>query len=279
MFQWIDVKVGAWRINRYNAVHVFLAIVGLIIFAISCFQVVDLSKELDAIKAKYSETKGGKDNSKKLSTTKQKYDLMRFKDYLQADIISLTATYGVIKYATNTLTSMISMYALSLFHWPINVLSWMYLTSGFAGYFLIIVLVYLKVFKGMNRIYYVYITACSITLFSLVDLLLPKVFDITSFSSQMVLLVVAMFVKCWIFFHAQSSGKVLIFNTVSPDNSCSIDGLRSAVGAMMRCLAISTAFLFYLEPQYFVLPIGIIQFLSICMILCRHKVFLDKKDE
>eukprot|EP00111_Clytia_hemisphaerica_P016634 TCONS_00049317-protein len=280
-FSWVNIKLGRWKIDKYNALNVVLSLIGFIIFILSYFFVADLSKELDHLKKEYEntnemETPEKQEDVKELSPSKtedavdSKFSIM---ELVQVDIVSLVITYGVIRYATSSLLSMISMYAMSLFHWGITFLSWMHLCSGFAVYAFIIVLIKYDIFQGVQRMYYFYVSSSIFALVAFIVLMLPRLFNITSFPEQITYLVIGMLIKCWIYFHAQSSGKVLLFTTVTPDKSCTIDGVRSTFGATMKLLALATGFLFFETPQWFVLPIGIIQFLAICIVLYRHHIY------
>ena len=305
-FSWVDLQLGAWKIDKYNAVNVLLSLLGCIVFMISFFFVADLSKELDQLKAKYSNTNHTKarklkakyNNTKARQTSKiqtkkpqqsnkdspmsnnidddeQHQVLMKFKDLIQINILVLIISYGIIRYATIILVSMISMYAMSMFHWLIYFLSWIHLGSGTSAYAIITILIKLKIFKGTRkRMYFFYITASIFTLLALVSLLLPRIINISSFPEQVIYLVLSMLIKCWIYFHAQSSGKVLLFSNVSSKNSCTVDSVRSSFGAIMKLFALATSFLFFYHPEYFVLPIGIIQFFCIGIILFRHGVYI-----
>ena len=218
---------------------------------------------------------GHKKRYAKNKVTENEYQLMGFRDLIQPDIISLCTSNGINRYAVNSLLAMISMYAMSLFQWRVSFLSWLHVVSGFAGYLIILIIMYAKFLNGMEPIYYSYLSATILSLFAFVNLLLPKLITIEGLPSQIVYLASNMWFNCWIYFNAQSAGKLLLFKTVGPENSCFIDGVRSAFGAGMRILAFSTGFLFYATPVYFVLPIGIIQFLCLCVLLWRHRIYVD----
>ena len=53
IFSWVDLNIGEWRIDKYNALHVFIVLVAVLLFVLLWFQLGDLSKELDQLKIKY----------------------------------------------------------------------------------------------------------------------------------------------------------------------------------------------------------------------------------
>ena len=171
---------------------------------------------------------------------------------------------------------MTSMYAMSLFRWQVSILSWLHVGSGVAAYFLILLVIRTKILNGLKQIYFSYLLACILSFFGFVTLMLPKLLNIVDLPSQTVYLTANLLFSSWIYFNTQSSGKILLFKTVGSENSCFIDGVRSAFGAGMRILAYSTGYLFYANPVYFVLPIGMIHFVCICVLLWRHKVYLRR---
>ena len=52
MFSFIDIRIGWWRINQNNVIQLLVSVTTFIIFIVSWFVIIDLSKELELIKAK-----------------------------------------------------------------------------------------------------------------------------------------------------------------------------------------------------------------------------------
>ena len=194
---------------------------------------------------------------------------MKWRDFLQPDILSLCVTYGLVRYTVNTLISIASMYAVSLFHWSVDSLSWMHIISGASAYFIIIIIIRLKIVRGIRRTYFAYLWASIFVVFAFVDLMLPKLIEIKDYYAQIAYFITPIFLKCWIYFFATSSGKVLLFNTVTPENACVIDGVRSTVGAVMRLAAYGGSFLFFTYAEWFTLPLGLIQLIAIYVLMFR----------
>ena len=346
IFSWLNIKIGGWKIDKFNVVHILIALISLLIFIISWFRITDLSKELDKLTIEYGKesfktvscqhdngviqelverklkesnkinkchenldsedvqrykldvenntdlkfcrTKKYHNNeesilqkSESCSTNMQNGQdkssnstLVKRQDLMRIDIFSLCLSYGIIRYTANTDFAMLSMYAMSLFDWRVNSLSWVQLITSFSSYLIIFSMVYAKLFRSLETSFYCYVTSCSLALSSFVLLLVPWIIHISDFAAQVCYLVINVLLINWIYFHAQSSGKVLIFGTVSSGNACFIDSVRCAFGSAMRLFAMSTAFLFYVNPASFLLPLGFFQFLAICGVLWRHDVIL-----
>ena len=284
-------------------------------FAILWFELVDLSKELDRIKLKYSSQSCSESNlnekvkdhqlqqeknseSQGKSKTKSKeYDnhneedqdqdtpnneepqLMTWSEIFHPDILSLCVTYGIVRHSVNTVAYLISMFAVSMFKWPSDLTSWVSIATCGASFIMISLMIKYGVFQGVRRNYFFYLSSLNLTILVFATLPLPKITEIPTFQLQVVFFVLQMFAKSWMYFVAQSSGKVLLFNTVTLENSCFIDSIRSTMGSMMRLLALSTSFIMFNYPTYFFLPLGSIQFIGTCVLLMRHKSHIGKRNK
>ncbi|XP_066922701.1 uncharacterized protein [Clytia hemisphaerica] len=292
LFTLIDFQIGSWKIDKYNAVHIFITIISMFLYIAMWFCLSNTSKELEEIKAKFShhiddprvESTGKQhdlaDTTKSedvISTGTKSGLVMHWKQLVNVDIVTLCLSYGIMRYAINTMMSLIVMYALSQFHWNVASLSRLNIIASTLIYIIITVLIKYKVFQGLRKSYFCYATALTLTIFSFANLLLPYFLDISSYKMQTIYLLSHLFIKAWMYFHIQSSGKVLLFNTVSSENSCLIDGLRSTFGSMMRLFAFGTSFLCYKYPTYFLTPLGIIHFITACIIFIRFDKHSQKK--
>ncbi|XP_066932544.1 uncharacterized protein [Clytia hemisphaerica] len=302
-FSWVNLKIGGWMINKYNALHVFLVVMLALLFIILWFQLTDLSKDLDRMREKFNtmsksshdeqalekrskKINSGKDrlttgengkSSKHASVPKEARKLMEWRELLQIDIISLCTCYIIIRYCTNASTSLIVMNAATLFHWPVSWISWLTI-AGACTYFLVItILIKFGVFKGLRRNYFFYLSSLNLTLVMLAIIPLPRIDNLKSYTLQLLFLAFLILAKGWTYFNAQSAGKILLFNTVTPENSCLIDSIRSSVGSLARMFALSTSFLCFKYPGYFILPAGTILFIGNCVIVYRYKVYLYKQ--
>ena len=104
--------------------------------------------------------------------------------------------------------------------------------------------------------------------------MLPEAMEFPNLASQIAFGGSVLFLKCFIFFHAQSTGKFLIFNTVSFDNANFVDGFRCVVGSLIK----SSIFYFFLFPVYFDPPIVLVGAVLVWCLLYRRSVHLNKND-
>eukprot|EP00111_Clytia_hemisphaerica_P004741 TCONS_00013628-protein len=282
-------------INKYNALHVFLVVLLALLFIILWFQLTDLSKDLDRMREKFNamsksshdeqalEKRSGKINSgmdrlttgeicksnKHASVPKGSRKLMEWKEILQIDIISLCTCYIIIRYCTNAAPSLIVMNAATLFHWPVSWISWLTIAGAGIHFLVITMLIKFGVFKGLKSNYFFYLSALNLTLVILAIIPLPRIDNLKSYIPQLLYLAFLTLAKGWVFFNAQSAGKILLFNTVTSENSCLIDSIRSSAGSLARLFALSTSFLCFKYPGYFILPAGTILFIGNCVIVYR----------
>ena len=205
------------------------------------------------------------------------HNLMKWKELLQIDIITLCVSYSVIRYSCNASAALIAMNAATLLKWPVSWISWLTIAGSGSTFLLITLLIKCRVFKGLRRNYFFYLSAINITMFMLALLPLPKIVCIKTYALQMLYLAFQMLGKGWAYFNAQSTGKILLFNTVTPENSCLIDSIRSTVGSLARLFALSTSFLCFKYPAYFFLPTGTILFIGTCIIVFRYNVHMYKQ--
>ena len=94
------------------------------------------------------------------------------------------------------------------------------------------------VFRGRRTIFFSYVASICMALIIFSLPMLPKAIDMTNLPSQIAFGGSILFMKCFIVFQAQSSGKLLIFNTVSFDNANFVDGFRSFVGNILRLYSV-----------------------------------------
>ncbi|XP_066932542.1 uncharacterized protein [Clytia hemisphaerica] len=305
IFSWVYLKIGGWIINKYNALHVFLVVLLALLFIILWFQLTDLSKDLDRMREKFNimskssheeqalKKRSGKINSGKDRLTngeicksnkhafvpKGSRKLMEWRELLQIDIISLCTCYTIIRYCTNASVALITMDAATLFHWPVSWISWLTIAGACTHFLVITTLIKCRVFKGLRRNYFFYLSALNLTFVMLAIIPLPRIDNFKSYTLQLLYLAFLILAKGWTFFNAQSAGKILLFNTVTPENSCLIDSIRSSVGSLARLFAFSTSFLCFKYPGYFILPAGTILFIGNCVIVYRYKVLLYNKSK
>ena len=134
-----------------------------------------------------------------------------------------------------------------------GLLSIIHMILGSSSYLIITLLVKFEIFKTRRRtIFYSYVIAICIALSILSILMLPKALHFSNLASQITFGGSILFLKCLVYFQAQSSGKFLVFNTASFDNANFVDRFRLFVGNFFRLFARATSFYFFLYTEYFV---------------------------
>ena len=309
LFSFVNIHIGWWKINEYNLIQVVTAISVFIIFIFGWFYVIDLSKELDSIKAEFlhhekNDNKEVTSKSSLMSESKEfhmkqteslvkktepekkkmlkqdpspppeppKRDLMKWKDLLQFDILLLAFSYAFMRCTVSISVTDVTLNATKTFEWKMDTLAWLHMILGSSSYLIITLLVKFEIFKGRRTIFYSYVTAICIALGILSILMLPKAINFPNLPSQIAFGGTVLFLKCAVYFQAQSSGKFLVFNTVSFDNANFVDGFRSFVGNFFRLCARASLFYFFLYPQYFVPPMFAIGLLIAVLLISRRRI-------
>ena len=297
LFSFIDIQIGWWKINANNGLQVLTAIFIFLIFGVTWFQVIDLSKELDSIKAEFGrsdhnsisnqsldnkntkqrKTKTGSSSIKEVaSKMKTSRTLMSWGDLLQIDVMLMALSFALLRMIVMYAVSDVTLVSTHTFNWQMKTLGWLHVAVGTSSYFLITLLIRFNVFKGRSSIFFFYVIGICISLIALTILLLPKAID---FHGNLPLQVTfggsVLFLKCFFIFQANSSGKFLTFNTVSFENANFVDGFRSFVGNLFKMLANGTVFYLYLYPEYFVPTIFLWGVVIIVLLLVRKETHLD----
>ena len=245
-----------------------------IIFFVSWTQIIDLSKELDKIKTDFLEENEkinklnvDKKNKSVLPVRREvKQDhsyprdhnddttpknLMKWKDLIQSQIMLLSLSYGFMRCIVSTSVTDVTLVSTKTFQWEMQTLALLHMTLGSSSYLMITLLVKLKVFRGNKTIFFSYVLGVCTALVILSILILPKAIEFQTRPSQIAFGGVVLFLKCFVYFQAQSSGKFLIFNAVSFENANFVDGFRSLVGSIFRVICKAFLFYFFLYPEYF----------------------------
>uniref|UniRef100_A0A7M5XBD5 Major facilitator superfamily (MFS) profile domain-containing protein n=2 Tax=Clytia hemisphaerica TaxID=252671 RepID=A0A7M5XBD5_9CNID len=191
IFSWVNLKIGHWWINKYNALHVFLTLLLVLLLILLWFQLTDLSKDLDCMKEKHlrqrSQLQCKKDEQRGSLASTEHHDnerynkkgqsrkLMKWKELLQIDIITLCGCYTILRYAANASAALIAMDATTLFHWPVSWISWLTIAGAGTNFLGITMLIKCGVFKGIKRNYFCFLSAINTTMFILALMLLPKI--------------------------------------------------------------------------------------------------------
>ena len=280
VFAYVDFQIGWWRVNKYNVIQFLTAVITFWMFLISWFYVIDLSKDLESLgENAVNQVRGETTKKKQKDQVKQDKDkrneaLLNWKGFVNIDIMSLCCSYGMMRYAVSTGLAMATLYAVNIFHWKINALSMLHIIVGSSTYLIMFGLVHFEWCTGKLAVFFNYIIGGILACTTLATLLLPKAIDINTHVSQIAFCASLLLAKCYIYFQAQSSGKVLLFNTVTHSNANSIDSLRAAFGCVFRILAKATFYYFLLAPEYFVPPMALFGFFLVYVLLYRRKIHL-----
>ena len=338
LFSFVNIHLGWWTINENNIIQVITALSVFIVFIAGWFYVIDLSKELDSIKAEFLalESKDMKNKvvvtpklfsaseNEQLSLLKQqresltgrleneeipstsvsenmllleeradplslepnnikrdpslpepKRNLMKWKDLLQFDILLLAFSYAFMRCTVSISVTDVTFVSTKTFGWEMKTLALLHIILGSSSYLIITLLVKFEIFKGRSIIFYSYVVAICIALIALSILMLPKAIDFPNLPSQIAFGGSVLFLKCFVYFQAQSSGKFLVFNTVSFDNANFVDGFRSLVGSLFRLGAKGSLFYFFLYPQYYAPPMFACGLLIIALLLKSRRIHVD----
>ena len=152
-------------------------------------------------------------NNNMAAENSQTRHLMKWKELLQIDIISLCVSYSVVRYSNNASASLIAMNAATLFKWPVSWISWLTIAGAGSNFLLITLLIKFRVFKGLKRNYFFFLSALNITMFMFAVMSLPRIVNIKTYTSQMFYLAFQIIAKGWAYFVVHSAGKILLFNT------------------------------------------------------------------
>ena len=320
LFSFVNIHIGWWTINENNIIPVIIVLSVSIIFVFGWFYVIDLSKELDSIKAEF--LLYSKENDKtvvilnSLSIEKEQFqkdpvsespklrkaeipsrslskvserllnqqdcspseeparDLMKWKDLLQLDILLLAFSYGFMRSTVAMSLTDVSLIATNTFGWKMNTLAWLHMIIGSLSYLFILLLVKFEIFKPRRTIFYSYVVGGCISLGMLSLLMLPKALQFPNLPSQIAFGGSILFLKCHVYFQAQSSGKFLVFNTASFDNANFVDGFRSFVGNLFKIFAKGTSFYSFLYTEYFVPPMFTFGLLIFALLLTRERTHI-----
>ena len=209
------------------------------------------------------------------SLPEPKKDLMKWKDLLQFDILLLAFSYAFMRCTVSISVTDVTLVSTKTFGWKMNTLALLHITLGSSSYLIITLLVKFEIFKGRRTIFYSYVVAICIALIALSILMLPKAIDFPNLPSQIAFGGGVLFLKCFVYFQAQSSGKFLVFNTVSFDNANFVDGFRSLVGNLFRLGVRGSLFYFFLHPQYYAPPMLACGLLIIALLLKSRRIHVD----
>ena len=301
LLSFVNIQIGWWKINENNVIQVLTAVSVFVIFVIAWFHVIDLSKELDAIKVEYGQ--GQEVTSSKLicqnghadvkmkqishenvkmikqgnevnAPVKSNVNLMKWKDLLQVDIMIMILSFAFLRSTTLIAVVDFTLFSTKTFHWKLNKLAWSHVVFGSISYLIIAIVVKYDVFKGRKTIFFSYIIAMCLALITLSLFMLPKALDITDLTLQVIYGGSVLFLKCFIVFQAQSSGKFLIFSTVPFVNANFVDGFRSCVSNLLRIVANCSMFYFHLYPEYFAPFIFSFGLTFTMFLMARRQIYL-----
>ena len=282
LLSFVDIRIGWWRINENNAIQVLIVIAVFFIFCFSWVSVIDLSKELDLIKLEYNENVR-LSKKKDLLTIElaeaehskgenNRRNLMKWNEFFQIDILLLALSNGIMRVTVSYSTGYVTLVSVNIFNWSMNSLALLHMIMGSLSFLTTFTLVKLKIITGLRTLFFTYIYGLCTVMAMMAMLLLPKAIEFTKAWSQTAYGGSILFLKCLVLFHAQSTGKYLIFNTASPDNANSIDAFRSLVGNIFRLFAKLSLFYFFVETECFVPPLYLCTLIIAACLLSRRRI-------
>ena len=278
LLSFVNIKIGWWRINENNAVPVLLAILVSIAFCFSWFYTIDLSKELDLIKLDFNERAPLQNNpcseEKDKKSKNNNIILMKWRDFFQIDILVMSFSHAFMRACVVYCIGSVAMVTSNTFHWRMQSHAWLHVTLGLSSYLLTGMLVKLKLITGKRAVFFSYILGICASMFVMALLILPRAIDFTDKYSQVAFGGSVLFLKCLIYFQAQSSGKFLIYNTATFDNANSVDGLRGFIANFFRMGAFLSLVFFYKRPELISPLFNLILLILVVMLVVRRKVHL-----
>ena len=280
LLSFVRIEIGWWKIDKNNAVPVILAFLVSILFCFSWFYVIDLSKELDLIKLDFDERVPLQNNShseeKEKKSQEMRITLMKWTEFIQTDILLMAFSYAFIRANVIYCVGYVAMVTSNTFHWKMESHAWLNITLGVTSYLLTSMVVKLKLISGKRANFFAYIICLCAAMFVMALLMLPRAVDLTDIYTQVLFGGSVLFLKCFIYFQAQSSGKFLIYNTASYDNANSVDGLRAFLGNLFRMGAFLSLVFFYKRPELISPPFNLLLLIIIMMLLVRRQVHLKR---
>ena len=285
LLSFVNIRIGWWNITENNAIQVLVAFIVFILFCISWFYVIDLSKELDLIKLEFNEnmkvcenkdTPASKiDETEDSKSYNMKKDLMKWNEFFQIDILLLAVSYGITRATVTYAVGYVTLISVNIFHWKMNSLALLHIILGSFAYLTTTVLVKLKIITGTTILFFTYILGLCTSMSLMAIFLLPKAIEFPNVWSQAAYGGSVLFLKCFVFFQAQSSGKFLMFNTTSYDNANSVDGFRSLIGNIFRFFAKLSLFSFFQHTEYFIPPLYLFTFVITAWLIFRREEHLN----
>ena len=280
LLSFVNIKIGWWRIDENNVVPVLLAISVSILFCFSWFYIIDLSKELDLINLDFNQRESlqnvPRSIEKEKTSQESRVTLMKWTEFFQTDILLMAFSYAFIRANVIYCIGSVAMVTSNTFHWKMESHAWLHIILGLTSYLLTSILVKLKLISGKRTIFFSYIICLGGVMFVMALLMLPRAVDLTDKYTQVAFGGSVLFLKCFIYFQAQSSGKFLIYNTASYDNANSVDGLRAFLGNIFRLGAFLTLVFFYKRPELVSPPFNLLLLVIIIMLLVRREVHLKR---
>ena len=280
LLSFVQIKIGWWKIDKYNAVPVLLAILVSILFCFSWLYVIDLSKELDLIKLDSKESAPLRSNSRSVEKEKKskemKITLMKWTEFVQTDILLMAFSYAFIRADVIYCIGSVTLVTSNTFHWEMETIAWLHIVLGVTSYVLFSIVVKLNMISGKRTNFFVYILSLCIAMFVMAILMLPRAVDLTYMYTQVAFGGSVLFLKSFIYFPSQSSGKFLMYNTASYDNANSVDGLRAFLGNLFRMGAFLSLVFFYKRPELISPLFNLLLLIIIIMLLVRKEVHLKR---
>ena len=202
---------------------------------------------------------------------------MTLSDLFQFNITTLCLAYGMVRYSIGTFISNITIIAPSIYGWSLNTLLIVVLSSNWFTLSLTTILIKCSFFINSSRNFYLYIISLIACSAMITSLMLTNIGILQTLLQQILLFATLNVTKNLLFFQGQLTNTFLLLQTVNPQDSSFITGVRTAVGITFKGASFTLAFLSSRYPQYHSPVVAIVTLFSAVLILWRRDTHLRKK--
>ena len=186
LFSPISIQLGSWHLDQSNFGNFVISILSLVLLVISALKITNISRDMDRLIKKQDLRKFRKDNKQhtqnepsKINTSKyinskETTTLMKWTDLLQVDILTMIASFSLIRYMSFAVTSYISISTATVYHWHSNYLFILFVTCDSVFTILITVMNSCKILQSPKRSFYFYNISLTISSMVLITLMWTK---------------------------------------------------------------------------------------------------------
>ncbi|XP_066921226.1 uncharacterized protein [Clytia hemisphaerica] len=202
--------------------------------------------------------------------------LMKYSDLLQFDIITLCLAYGMVRYSVGTFISNMTIIAPSEYHWSLSTLLIVVMTSNWFTLAATLLLVKHGFFIDNKRNFYLYVTSLAASSAMMTSFMLTNIGVLDILPKQILLFAILNITKNFIYFQGQLTNTFLILQTVNPQDSSFITGVRGAVGTTFKGFGYTLASFSSHYPQYHSPVVAMFTLIFAVLILWRRNLHLQR---